>query len=142
MQSPVSPAKKLLQFALFTLGEVLKTGNRKLNRANVSLVQLMFLRHMATRSAESLTMTDIAKWFGHSTAAATGVVDRLEKLGYVERKHAIDDRRKVTVVLLPKGFDLVREFEEEGIVKVAELLGEGNEEPISLPSAFLPAVLA
>jgi len=42
-------------------------------------------------------MTDIAKKMGHSTAAATGLVDRLEKLGFVERMHSAEDRRKVFV---------------------------------------------
>jgi len=39
-------------------------------------------------------MSGIALKMGHTTAAATGLVDRLEKLGYVQRSHALDDRRK------------------------------------------------
>ena len=42
-----------------------------------------------------------------STAAATGLVDRLEKLGYVQRLHAADDRRKVMVQITRKGIELV-----------------------------------
>jgi predicted transcriptional regulator len=33
-------------------------------------------------------MTEIASRMGHTTAAATGLVDRLEKLGLVRRVHA------------------------------------------------------
>ncbi len=43
----------------------------------------------------------------HSTAAATGLVDRLENLGYVHRTHALNDRRKVLVKITKKGAELV-----------------------------------
>ena len=56
-------------------------------------------------------MTDIAKKMGHSTAAATGLVDRMEKLGYVGRLHAQDDRRKVLVFITKKGQDIILECE-------------------------------
>jgi len=47
-------------------------------------------------------MTDIAKKMGHSTAAATGLVDRMEKLDFMERVHAKEDRRKIMVRITPK----------------------------------------
>ncbi len=65
-------------------------------------------------------MTDVSKKMGHSTAASTGLVDRLEKLGYVQRLHAADDRRKVMVQITKKGMDMVQ--------TVKELLAEKIEE--------------
>ncbi len=50
-----------------------------------------------------VTMSEVAERMDHSTAAATGLVDRLENLGYVERTHATNDRRKVLVRITPKG---------------------------------------
>lgn len=44
---------------------------------------------------------------GHSTAAATGLVDRLEKLFLVERIHAAEDRRKIMVSITAKGVEFV-----------------------------------
>jgi DNA-binding MarR family transcriptional regulator len=52
-------------------------------------------------------MTEIAEKMRHTTAAATGLVDRLQKLGFVDRVQAPDDRRKVLVSLRPKGEELV-----------------------------------
>jgi DNA-binding MarR family transcriptional regulator len=49
------------------------------------------------------TMSQIARCVGHSTAAATGSVDYLERKGCVKRHHATDDRRKVMVKLSPQG---------------------------------------
>jgi DNA-binding MarR family transcriptional regulator len=59
---------------------------------------------------------------GHSTAAATGLVDRLEKLGYVERAHASDDRRKVMVQITPKGSALVAGIRRDIIRSITTLL--------------------
>lgn len=69
-------------------------------------------------------MTDIARKMGHSTAAATGLVDRLEKLGYMERTHAIDDRRKVLVRITAKGIDLVSRLRDELQARIAEAMEE------------------
>jgi DNA-binding MarR family transcriptional regulator len=71
-------------------------------------------------------MTDIARKMGHSTAAATGLVDRLEKLGYVERMHAADDRRKVMVRITTKGLDLVSKLRGALQERVAEAMHESN----------------
>jgi DNA-binding MarR family transcriptional regulator len=61
---------------------------------------------------------------GHSTAAATGLVDRLEKLGYMERSHAIDDRRKVMVRVSSKGLDLVSRLRNELQSQIADAMTE------------------
>lgn len=69
-------------------------------------------------------MTDIARKMGHSTAAATGLVDRLEKLGYMERTHAIDDRRKVLVRVTSKGLELVSRLRDELQSQIAGAMSE------------------
>jgi DNA-binding MarR family transcriptional regulator len=40
-------------------------------------------------------------------------VDRLEKLGYVERVHAAEDRRKIMVRITSKGVELVSRMRTE-----------------------------
>ena len=78
-------------------------------------------------------MTDISKKMGHSTAAATGLVDRLEKLGYVQRLHAADDRRKVMVQITRKGIEMVTRLRNsiaESITEVMEAQEKGEEEAI------------
>lgn len=58
-------------------------------------------------------MSAIAQKMGHTTAAASGLVARLENLGYVMRSSAREDRRKVMVCITPKGSALVRRIREE-----------------------------
>ncbi len=79
--------------------------SRELARGKVSFVQFFLLG--ALGQEESLTMSQIARTMGHTTAAATGLVDRLQNLHYLERAHATDDRRKVRVRITAKGQSLV-----------------------------------
>lgn len=113
---------KLADFILFSQREFLLNLSRELNRDNISFAQFFLLSYLA--SSKELTMTDIARKMGHSTAAATGLVDRLEKLGYMERTHAIDDRRKVMVRVTSKGLDLVSRLRDELQTQIADAMAE------------------
>ncbi|MCX6850020.1 MAG: MarR family transcriptional regulator, partial [Verrucomicrobia bacterium] len=66
----------------------------------------------------------IARKMGHSTAAATGLVDRLEKLGLMERTHAVDDRRKVLVRITSRGIELVSRLRDELQNQIADAMSE------------------
>lgn len=48
-------------------------------------------------------MTEISAWCKVSTAAATGLVDRMEKAGQVNRLHVAHDRRSIFLNLTEKG---------------------------------------
>lgn len=85
------------------LAEMLKVQLLKSDK--LTNAQSLFLFHLS--KAGPMTMTDISKTLGHSTAASTGFVDRLERLNYVQRRHASKDRRKVTVILAKKGVEFV-----------------------------------
>jgi DNA-binding MarR family transcriptional regulator len=52
---------------------------------------------LAARSGEPMTAGRIAELSGLSTGAVTGVIDRLERAGYVRRVRDPHDRRKVLV---------------------------------------------
>lgn len=109
--------------------------NRIAGREQISLVQIMLLQRLRTWENEpssvpdsGITMSEISRWVGHSTAAATGLIDRLEKLGYVERLRALEDRRKVLVGLTQKGRDLLTEIRDDLLVKIAQAASESGAE--------------
>jgi DNA-binding MarR family transcriptional regulator len=56
---------------------------------------------IAMRVDEPITAGQIAKLSGLSTGAVTGVIDRLEKRGFVRRVRDPHDRRKVLVQVTP-----------------------------------------
>ncbi len=98
-------ADRLADFIMFAQRSFLLDLSKELNKGSISYAQFFLLGYLANE--DFLTMTDISKKMGHSTAAATGLVDRLEKLGYVQRLHAADDRRKVMVQITRKGIEMV-----------------------------------
>lgn len=122
LQPETKDHAKLADFILFSQREFLLNLSKELNRDNISFAQFFLLSYLS--SSKELTMTDIARKMGHSTAAATGLVDRLEKLGYMERTHAVDDRRKVLVRVTSKGLDLVSRLRNELQQQIAEAMTE------------------
>jgi len=115
-------AGRLADFIMFTQRSFLLNLSKELNKGNVSFAQFFLLGYLAKE--DYLTMTDISKKMGHSTAAATGLVDRLEKLGYVQRLHASDDRRKVMVQITRKGIDLVDKMREDIVENLVEVMAD------------------
>jgi DNA-binding MarR family transcriptional regulator len=115
-------ASRLADFIMFTQRSFLLNLSKELNKGNVSFAQFFLLGYLAKE--EFLTMTDISKKMGHSTAAATGLVDRLEKLGYVQRVHASDDRRKVMVQVTKKGIELVGKMREDIVESLVDLMDD------------------
>lgn len=113
-------AGRLADFIMFTQRSFLLNLSKELNKGNVSFAQFFLLGYLANENY--LTMTDISKKMGHSTAAATGLVDRLEKLGYVQRLHASEDRRKVMVQITRKGIDLVGHMREDIVTSLVDLM--------------------
>jgi DNA-binding MarR family transcriptional regulator len=115
---------KLADFILFSQREFLLNLSKDLSRGNISFAQFYLMGYLST--SREMTMTDIARKMGHSTAAATGLVDRLEKLGYVERMHAVDDRRKVMVRITQKGIELVAKLRATLQSRVADAMEESS----------------
>jgi DNA-binding MarR family transcriptional regulator len=93
---------------------------KELAPGNVSFSQFFLLAFLDQK--EVLTMSAIAQKMGHTTAAASGLVARLENLGYVVRSVARDDRRKVMVCITSKGSTLVRRIREEMVGNLMKIL--------------------
>ena len=98
---------------------VLRLSNQ-LAPGNVSFPQFFLLA--ALDQKEVLTMSEIAQKMGHTTAAASGLVARLENLGYVVRSSAREDRRKVLVCITDKGSALVRRIRAEMVDNLMKLM--------------------
>jgi DNA-binding MarR family transcriptional regulator len=101
---------------------------KELAPGGVSFPQFFLLA--ALDHKEVLTMSAIAQKMGHTTAAASGLVARLENLDYVVRSSAREDRRKVMVCITEKGSALVRRIREEmvgNLMKVMTHLTRGEQ---------------
>jgi len=52
--------------------------------------------------AGGATAGDLADWTGLTTGAVTGLIDRLERAGFVRREEHPSDRRKVVIRVVPE----------------------------------------
>lgn len=121
--NPVRPdVERLADIIMLLQRCFMQRLSEQLAHGQVSFAQYFLLGHIA--SHESLSMTEIAEKMSHSTAAATGLVDRLENLGYVQRTHAADDRRKVLVRITKKGNALVEQIRQDIIGNLAVLMDQ------------------
>ncbi len=116
----LSQAEELADIVMELQRRFLANLSDELNQGSVSFPQFFLLTHLEKQ--EVITMSAIAAKMGHTTAAATGLVDRLEKLEYVQRTHAVDDRRKVMVRITPRGSSLVAQIRQDMIDKITTML--------------------
>ncbi len=120
-------AERLAHFIMEMQRCFLLRLSKELTPGHVSFAQFFLLTYLDQK--EVLTMSAIAEKMGHTTAAASGLVARLENLGYVMRSHASDDRRKVMVCITPRGSALVRRIREEMICNLMKMMSHlGPEE--------------
>ncbi len=110
---------------------------RTWHRGALSLVHLNVLT--ALQAAGPLSMRHLAETLDVSQASATGIVERMERRGLVERCHDLDDRRLVVVHLTDAGRAIFRDLQGHRRERLALLLGELSEGELS---GFLAGVRA
>ena len=93
---------------------------KELAPGNVSFPQFFLLAFLDQK--EVSTMSAIAQKMGHTTAAASGLVARLENLGFIVRSSVREDRRKVMVCITAKGSALVRRIRLEMVGNIMKIM--------------------
>lgn len=104
-QEEPQDVQTLTDFVLFSQRSCILRLSANLNRDKISYPQFFLLAYLAEE--DCLSMSSIAKMMGHSTAAATGMVDKLQELGFISRSPAASDRRKIMVRITKAGLALV-----------------------------------
>ncbi len=98
---------------------------RRWHHHSFSLIHLNVLTMLDADGPES--MSHLAEALDVSVASMTGIVDRMEKRGLVERRRADKDRRVVLVHPTEAGLDVFREIDRRrrrGLAKLLELLSD------------------
>jgi MarR family 2-MHQ and catechol resistance regulon transcriptional repressor len=92
------------------------------HRHALSLVHLNVLS--ALEAEGPLSMSSLAEAMDVSDASATGIVDRMEKRGLVERSHGTDDRRVVLVHATDAGRQVFIDMAAHRRQALSKILGE------------------
>jgi DNA-binding MarR family transcriptional regulator len=110
-----------------TLGELKCLGSERLVRLGISMTQLHVM-HMLERHGE-LPMSRLAEMLDVSMSATTGLVDRVEERGFVERIRVPEDRRVVLARITDAGRQMLDDVElvrTELMERVLDELDEGQ----------------
>jgi DNA-binding MarR family transcriptional regulator len=99
------------------MGELKCITSERLVRQGISMSQLHVM-HLLEGHGE-MPMSRLAEMLDVSFSNATGLIDRVEERGLVERTRVATDRRMVMVQLTPAGRQMLDEFEtlREGILR-------------------------
>lgn len=85
-----------------------------------------------------MTAGELSSLTGLTTGAVTGLIDRFEKKGLVQRQFAEDDRRKVIIVPNTENImTLIAPLYKEFRSKSAELLASFSDEEINVIATYL-----
>jgi DNA-binding MarR family transcriptional regulator len=82
----------------------------------------------------------VAGWLNVGLPAASGVVDRVERHGFVARRHREDDRRIVECHLTDKGRDLIAEIGGLRRDTVQQMLAVLSDEELAQMSQLLTTI--
>jgi DNA-binding MarR family transcriptional regulator len=111
--APATDSRDVAEAVLADLGRAVGSlrcaGSQRLVRLGISMTHfhvLTLLRHH-----DAMPMGHLAEILDTSMSSATGIVDRMEERGLVERVRVADDRRVVMVRPTQTGLDLVGEVE-------------------------------
>ena len=95
----------------FQLAKVHQLANRflsqKVSELNITSVQAMLLGFL--EKEDQITSSELGKRTELDSATLTGLLDRLEATGFIERKGNPDDRRSIHIHLTKKGKTMSRE---------------------------------
>ncbi len=101
-------ADKLNEIMPMIIKEFFKREPDEIFKGKITMPQF-FILDFLSRYGES-RMTDISRFMSVSTAAVTGIVDRLVKCGYAVRIFDPDDRRIIKIKPTFKAAELVKKI--------------------------------
>jgi DNA-binding MarR family transcriptional regulator len=94
-------------------------------RCRLTLPQILILDFL-NQQGES-KMTDMARFMRVTTAAMTGIVERLVRDGYCIRVYSPEDRRIIKIKLTSRGSVLIKQINEQRRKMVIKIFGQISE---------------
>lgn len=143
----VRSRKELLQRVGMDLGRELSTQTIFFHeivarRLALNATDIRCLDLIARAGATEVTAGDLGKATGLTTGAVTGIVDRLEAAGMVERVRDDKDRRRIIVRPKPDGMRRLGPYYDQLGAEMTKLASSYKTEELELIDDFLEQNLA
>ena len=89
------------------------------------------------RRVAGFATSDLAESAGVTRATMTGLMDGLERDGFVKRYHLDEDKRRTNVKITKKGEDLLESIFPDYFLSIANLMSDVTDEERDIISNFL-----
>jgi DNA-binding MarR family transcriptional regulator len=76
--------------------------------AGMNSINSVITLRVLSRAKDGTAMSYIGNLIGISGSAMTGIVDKLEEMGLVERRHDPKDRRTTRIIITQRGRDCIK----------------------------------
>jgi DNA-binding MarR family transcriptional regulator len=147
VKQPLSSAPERQQLVDDVLGELNQLSFRDFQGAlkrwhagTLSLIHLNVL--MLLRFNGPMTMSHVAETLDVSVASATGIIDRMEKKGVIERRRNDEDRRVVEVHVTETGEAVFSAMQAERQARMTKMLSDVPDTDLAALLTGLRAVRA
>lgn len=118
-------ADKMSEIMPWIIKEFARRQTNDLYKGKITLPQFLILDFLARENEPK--MTALAHFMHVTTAAMTGIIDRLVRDGYVLRGHDSKDRRIVKIRLTAKGAELVKKVYKQRRQMIIDIFGRISE---------------
>lgn len=118
-------------YLLKTFNDMYNSMGKYLAKYNFSQAKLNLLMLLYTNQhlrEEELTPSELAERANVTRGTITGLLDGLEREGYVQRRNHPHDRRKITIYLTETGRNLLFSILPEQLVRITTVLADTTEE--------------
>jgi DNA-binding MarR family transcriptional regulator len=115
-------ADRMIEVMSVMMKEFTRRQAHELFELKITIPQILILNFLNLQGESK--MTDIAKFMRVSTAAMTGIVDRLVRDQYVARVFDPRDRRIIRVKLTNRGTELLKKINQHRRKTVIKLFGK------------------
>lgn len=123
LKGPISGANhEALLNVIRTAGMLQKLSDRFFSQFGVTDAQFNLLVILKDSGGEGLSQQELSQHLIVTKSNVVGLVDRLEKAGYLKREANSTDRRSNRIVLTPEGQELVGRVEKIYLKEVDEMM--------------------
>ncbi len=111
-QTPLSEfADKINEIFPMVIREFLRRQTNELSKGRITMPQVIILNFLYNQGESR--MTDLAHFMSVTTAAMTGIIERLVRYGYALRISEPNDRRIIKIKLTSRGSVLVKKINQQ-----------------------------
>lgn len=139
LEADIDSVKLCLSF-LGTSKIVTEAYNYFFSKHELSLSKFTILMILYREENKELSPSQIAEGVDLSRGTVTGILDGLEKANFIERKHGLQDRRKVTIKLTDSGEEKLLQLLPLHFKKTSDLLNSLSKEEKELLTNILEKI--